>query len=94
MADEKLHAHEIWSPFADEPEIQRRVAAVLADRAAGLPMEVRERIEAAAPKPVTMAEPLDGGWVRFYIDVNDGGEPVELGELSRAAFTQEPPSFS
>jgi hypothetical protein len=85
---------ENWSPFADDPEVNRRIGEALADRYAGLPGDVRDRIERAKPKQQTRFEVLEGGWVRFWVDVGDGGADVELGQLSRAALTREPPSLS
>jgi hypothetical protein len=85
---------EDWSPAAEPPEISRRIAAALADRYAGLPGDVRDRIERAAPRAQTRCEVLEGGWLHFWVDVGDGDDGVERGELNRSALWREPPSLS
>lgn len=73
-------------------ELAAGLQAIVLARVAELPLEVRERIVAAARSatPMTLTEPLAGGWVALRLDLLDGGPCVELGKVTMAAFAREP----
>jgi len=73
-----------FNPAVDGPEVECRMATIVADRIRGLDPEDQERLKAATSR-TTIVEPLGPSWLRLYVQADE--QVIELGHVHRAAFS-------